>query len=104
MALSFEQLRRVNVARCEEIFHLELDSWSPNDWMTAVAGEVGEAANLLKKRHRGEEVSTVAIGHELADTVIYLDLLAARLGIDLAAAVRQKFNVVSERKGSAYSL
>jgi hypothetical protein len=30
--------------------------------------------------------------------VIYLDLLAARAGIDLGAAVRRKFNHVSEAR------
>lgn len=40
------------------------------------------------------------IGKELADVVIYADLLAARLGISLGDAVRKKFNEVSERVGS----
>ena len=35
---------------------------------------------------------------ELADVVIYADLLAERLGIDLGAAVRTKFNEVSDRR------
>lgn len=41
--LSFAELRIANVRRCDETFH-PVDSWSPTDWMTAVAGEVGEAA------------------------------------------------------------
>lgn len=37
-----------------------------------------------------------AFADELADVIIYADLIAARLGIDLGDAVRRKFNEVSE--------
>jgi NTP pyrophosphatase (non-canonical NTP hydrolase) len=80
------------------------DPWSPTDWMTALAGEVGEAANLIKKRRRGEYIPTADIATELADVQAYLDLLADNLGIDLAEATRAKFNVVSERVGSEVRL
>ena len=36
---------------------------------------------------------------EIADTALYLDLLAARAGIDLGAAIVRKFNRVSEKHG-----
>lgn len=101
--LTFEQLRDANVRRCEQAFH-PVNDWSLTDWATALAGEVGEACNLIKKRRRGEEIPTEAIAEELADVVMYLDLLAARLGIDLEAAVRAKFNVVSDRRGSGIRL
>lgn len=78
--------------------------WSPTDWGCALAGEVGEACNLIKKLHRGDHVDRGAIAHELADVAIYLDILAGRLGIDLGAAVVEKFNIVSERVGSRYTL
>ena len=113
--LSFSELRRANVARCEEVFH-PLDSWSPTDWATALAGEVGEACNFVKKLRRldraDSELDTelnrerlrCEIGKELADAIIYADLLAARLGIDLGSAVRDKFNLVSGRRGSTIYL
>jgi NTP pyrophosphatase (non-canonical NTP hydrolase) len=101
--LAFDDLRDANVTRCEQNFH-PCDDWSPSDWMTAAAGEMGEAANLIKKRRRGEDIETKQIAYELADTVIYLDLLAARLGIDLGAAVQEKFNIVSDRVGSEVRL
>lgn len=41
-----------------------------------------------------------AIADEIADTVIYADLLAARRGIDLGNAVITKFNTVSKRANS----
>ena len=101
--LDFATLRATNVDRCEEVFH-PLHSWSPNDWATALAGEVGEACNMLKKMRRGEDIPTIDIAKELADSVIYLDLLAARLGINLGEAVREKFNLVSDQRGSQHYL
>jgi NTP pyrophosphatase (non-canonical NTP hydrolase) len=113
--LTFEELRRQNVSRCEAVFH-PLGSWTPTDWACAMAGETGEACNAVKKLRRhadgtnsakdpsteAECVASIAV--ELADTVIYADLLAARLGIDLGEAVREKFNCVSVLRGAAERL
>jgi len=77
-----------------------------------MAGEVGEACNIAKKMKRLEEGTNTAkdpqsmeectrlMAKELADVVIYADLLAARLGIDLGKAIASKFNEVSDRMGS----
>lgn len=46
----------------------------------------------------------IKIGKELADMLIYADLLAARLDIDLGDAVVQKFNEVSDKRGSNIKL
>jgi NTP pyrophosphatase (non-canonical NTP hydrolase) len=101
--LTFAELRDANRDRCGGSFH-PLESWSLSDWATALAGEVGEACNLIKKGRRGEPIERAALADELADAVIYLDLLAARLGLDLARAVAHKFNVVSDRRGSSTRL
>lgn len=103
--LSFEDLREKNVARCVAVYH-PLDSWSPTDWGCALAGEVGEACNILKKHKRGDAGPHFRrdLSDELADVVIYADLLAARCGIELGEAVKFKFNLVSERKGSSIKL
>jgi len=113
--LQFEKLREANVKRCEDVFH-PLDSWSPTDWATAMAGECGEACNNIKKLRRldgaDQELDTelnrqrliYETASELADLVIYTDLLAARLGIDLGYAVTRKFNEVSEKCGSKFTL
>lgn len=103
MPLTFLELRIANIERCEESFH-SVEGWSPTDWACAAAGEMGEACNLIKKLRRGEAISTTDIGNEIADTVIYLDLLAARLNISLAAAVKRKFNIVSDRVDSTVKL
>lgn len=86
------------------------DEWSGADWSNAMCGEAGEAANIVKKLRRHETglrgvfdkpraELLEALAHELADIIIYADLLAQKYGIDLAAAVAEKFNVVSERQG-----
>src|SRR5690242_12312889 len=85
--LSFHQLARANRERCERDFHRPIDDWSPADWATVVAGEVGEACNLIQKLRRGEAVDLDAIADELADAVMNADLLCQRLGLDLGTAV-----------------
>lgn len=113
--LSFDRLREKNVARCEDVFH-PLTEWSPTDWGCAMAGEAGEVCNQVKKLRRLDGADALMdtalkradlrrnIAKEIADTVIYADLLAARLGIDLGKAVREKFNEVSRERGSGIFL
>ena len=105
--LTFAKLRELDVKRCEEVF-FKLTDWTPADWMTAIAGEVGEAANEIKKHKRDDQYLDAGrkknIGKELADIVIYVDLLAARMGIDLEEEIREKFNEVSIKRGSIYRL
>jgi len=97
--LRFSELRLANVSRCEDVFH-KLNEWSPTDWACAAAGEMGEVCNFIKKMRRGDNVSIEDIESELADVVIYIDLLAARLGISLGNAVVRKFNEVSVQRNS----
>ena len=97
--LNFAELRNTNVRRCDANF-FGLYEWSPTDWGCALAGEVGELCNLLKKMRRGEDIKVEDVGRELADVVIYADLLAARLGISLARAIPKKFNETSVKVGS----
>jgi NTP pyrophosphatase (non-canonical NTP hydrolase) len=103
--LDFNALRAANVARCEESFH-PLDAWTPEQWALAVAGEVGSVAHVIKKAatYANSGLATAALKAELADVAIYLDLLAARCRIDLGEAVREKFNAVSDAKGSKQML
>lgn len=108
--LAFNDLRRLNVDRVPKFGHT-LEGWNALEWAGALCGEAGEAANVAKKLRRlddGCAVNTAghdraslvaALGKELADIVIYADLLAAREGIDLGRAVIEKFNEVSERVG-----
>jgi hypothetical protein len=65
----------------------------------------GKTANLLKKVQRerngmkGSRTSVEDVAAELADVVICADLVAMSLGIDLDAAVRDKFNATSRKLG-----
>lgn len=113
--LDFDKLRIANVSRCEEVFH-PVDSWSPQDWAVALAGETGECCNVVKKMRRIQDGTNTAkdpqtedecielIGKELADIIIYADLLAARLNINLSDVIRFKFNEVSDRMKSGIKL
>lgn len=70
-----------------------------------LAGEVGEACNVIKKlereRHgwRGSRDTIEHLAEELADVVICADLIAISAGLDLDAAVRTKFNATSIKQG-----
>lgn len=67
----------------------------------ALAGEVGEFCNLLKKIKRGsrklDDKTRKEIAHELADAQLYLVACASSLDIELADAVVEKFNLVSKK-------
>lgn len=113
--ISFSKLRKINSARCDFAFH-PIDAWTPAEWGLAVAGEVGELCNVIKKLRRIQDGTNTAkdpqtveecralVAKEAADAVIYLDLLCARLRIDLGEAVRQKFNEVSDLRGVNFKL
>lgn len=96
-------LRQANLQRqCE---------WDPSNQITLayrgneLAGEVGEACNVIKKLERerigirGSRETKEHLAEELADVIICLDLIAMQAGIDLGDAVREKFNATSEKYG-----
>ena len=109
--ITFKDFSLFNRRRCESPkgFNHTLESWSLSDWMTATLGELGEAANILKKMNRARdgipgnsesiEELRAAFAEELADAFTYLDLLAQAAGVDLEAEAIRKFNIVSERIG-----
>lgn len=112
MSLDFDQLRETNAARCAH-WHPGFphdEEWTLSDWSNAMAGEMGEAANVVKKirrvetgnpgKHDGARDDLVTkLGEELADVILYADLLAAKAGLDLGEEIRRKFDAVSEREG-----
>jgi NTP pyrophosphatase (non-canonical NTP hydrolase) len=92
-----------------EIAHSQPDGsdWSPADWMVAVVGELGEAANLMKKIRRGDFPTDCdlleakeKLQKEFADVLTYLDIMAFQFGVDLGEATMNKFNEVSRRVGA----
>jgi NTP pyrophosphatase (non-canonical NTP hydrolase) len=114
--LTFAALRGANKARLPQFknrkgepAHSQPDGadWALSTWCNAVLGELGEAANLIKKIERGDitlDEAREALGKELADTVTYLDILAFRAGVDLGQATMDKFNEVSVRVSSTVRL
>lgn len=104
--LTLEQIHKQNVSRLKR-WHVDVKGWTCADTSNAMCGEAGEAANVVKKIRRIETGVTAdpdgkrrerlvhELAWELADTLLYIDLLAADLDIDLSAAVKEKFNLVS---------
>ena len=67
-------------------------------WGCALAGEVGEACNLIKKHEKdGLEIKEL-LKEELADIFIYLELTARFFNIDLEKAILDKIEVVKGRR------
>ena len=109
--MDLKEFSKKNRARCESPtgFNHKLTGWSLSDWMTAIAGEVGEAANVVKKLNRirdgipgnkeTEEELERKLVNELADVFIYVDLMLQRLGVDPSWAVPIVFNAKSEQIG-----
>ena len=99
----FYNLRDANYARQQE--------WDTSGNITLtyrgneLAGEVGEACNIIKKLERermgikGSRSTLEELAEELADVVICADLIAMSEGIDLKKAVAKKFNKTSENVG-----
>jgi NTP pyrophosphatase (non-canonical NTP hydrolase) len=114
--LDFQTFAAVNRARCEapDGFGHPLSGWSVSDWFLAATGEFGEAANKAKKLNRyrdgipgnteTEEELRAGLADEIADTVIYLDLLAQSQGFDLGSIVASKFNRTSAKIGAPHRL
>jgi len=87
-----EQLRQFAADRDWEQFH------SPKNLSMALSVEVAEIVEhfqwLTEEQSRGLDASKrEAIGHELADALIYLVRLADQLNIDLLEAVGRKLAI-----------
>jgi NTP pyrophosphatase (non-canonical NTP hydrolase) len=111
MEMTFGQFSEANRDRCESAqgFNHPLSGWSTSDWMTAMVGEVGEAANIVKKLNRvrdgvpGNKQTPdelrAALRKELGDVFVYLDLMCQSLGFTVADAAAEVFNAKSAEIG-----
>jgi NTP pyrophosphatase (non-canonical NTP hydrolase) len=102
-AVTIAAFQRANVARCNAVFRPLFDS-PPSFYAMALAGEVGELCNKLKKQADGADVPIAEIESEFGDVLPYLVLLAERCAVDLEAVTVRKFNEVSAKKGYAIRL
>ncbi len=109
--MDMNRFSEANRARCESPngFNHPLEAWSLSDWCTATMGELGEAANIVKKLNRerdgipGNDLTAdelqAQLADEIADTFIYLDLMAQAAGVVLPDAVLAKFDRTSQKIG-----
>lgn len=101
--LRLNELRLANIERQQ--------AWCPDQKPdlsfrgNELAGEVGEACNVIKKLERerqgwrGSRGTKEQLAEELADIIICVDLVAMQCGIDLGEAVQTKFNATSDKVG-----
>lgn len=99
--VDFKGLRKANAERDQE--------WDTGSQIslsfrgTELAGEAGEACNIIKKLERqrmgikGSRATLEELADEIADVVIAADLIAMQTCVDLGEAVRKKFNATSEK-------
>jgi NTP pyrophosphatase (non-canonical NTP hydrolase) len=107
--MNLSDLREQNLTRCNRWHPGGIVEWSLSDWAVAAAGEMGEACNVVKKLNRERDglVGNAKSGDdlrkdladEIADVIIYLDIMASHAGIDMGEAIRSKFNRTSEKNG-----
>lgn len=111
MKLDLSALRPLNVQRATEGFKC-YDNQPLTYWTTALAGEVGELCNMIKKMQRVErggidggssytakDITHDMLKEEIGGIAIYLDLLASLLDISLEDAIIDTFNSKSEKYG-----
>ena len=111
MKLDLAALRPINVQRATESFKC-YDNQPLTYWTTALAGEVGELCNMIKKIQRVErggvdggssytakDITKEMLKEEIGGIAIYLDLLASLLDISLEEAIIETFNSKSEKYG-----
>lgn len=104
--LTFLRLSEANRVRQAQVpMFQECLTWTPSDWITAICGELGESANFIKKLKRGDQgVKISSVIKELADVIIYTDILIQYYHYDTGLVVASKFDEVSDRVGSTVKL
>ncbi len=109
MTDSIREISKVSLERALRWHPKGISSWSASDWAVALAGEVGELCNVVKKLNRYRDDITgnkeqfselrTMLWKEVADVYLYLDLFAQSEDIDLGEAVARKFNETSFKNG-----
>lgn len=111
MPLDLRHFREKNISRARHGFRC-YDNQPLTYWTTALAGEVGELCNMIKKKERvarggidggssytAKDIDKEMLKEEIGGIAIYLDLLASLLDIDLQEAIVDTFNSKSEKYG-----
>jgi NTP pyrophosphatase (non-canonical NTP hydrolase) len=116
MAFDFDQFRKLNIDRATHGFKC-YDNQPLTYWTTALAGEVGELCNMIKKMQRVEkggvdggssytakDITPEMLKEEIGGIAIYLDLLASLLNIKMEDAIIDTFNHKSDQLGFSQKL
>ena len=111
MSFDLQAFRQLNISRARNGFKC-YDNQPLTYWTTALAGEVGELCNMIKKMERvqrggidggssytAKDINKEMLKEEIGGIAIYLDLLASLLDIDLQEAMVDTFNEKSEKYG-----
>ena len=111
MNIDLDDFRALNMDRARNGFRC-YDNQPLTYWTTALAGEVGELCNMVKKMQRVElggvdggssytakDITKEKLKEEIGGIAIYLDLMASLLDIDLGEAIRDTFNDKSKQMG-----
>lgn len=109
--LNLKEFSIINKTRAVEGFKT-YENIPMSFWGNALAGEVGELCNMIKKQDRvafggidGGSTKTAAniskedLAEEVGGIFIYLDLYCSLNGIDLEEAIIKTFNSKSEKYG-----
>lgn len=108
---AFSEFSLINRTRCESPkgFNHQLSDWDASDWFVAMMGELGEAANIVKKLNRvrdgipgnkeTEPELRAKLKKELGDLFVYLDLTAQSEGFSIEDAAIDVFNAKSVELG-----
>jgi NTP pyrophosphatase (non-canonical NTP hydrolase) len=109
MSMNLEHIGEISLQRVTRWHEGGIDDWTPERWVTAIVGELGEMANITKKLFRiadGMVGSTESVeeleqkeADEWADTMLYMILFALRRRINMTAAIVEVFNRKSEQLG-----
>lgn len=104
MKLDLQQLRLLSVQRAQDGFKT-YHNVPITYWTTALAGEMGELCNMIKKMERvsnggidagssylAKDITPDMLKEEIGGIAIYLDLLASLLGVSLEEAIIETFN------------
>ena len=93
--LGLSQLRQANAAR-----ETAAGDWGLDAWLLACQHSLGKAVTQAHLARRGQDLNVNDFATALADLMIYVDLLAAYMQLDLVDYVAHRFNEASDARKS----
>jgi len=103
--MTISDLQRIIQLRNIEKLQRETYSWCCADWGNAIASEVGEMCDKIKRLTDPSEKRITTkqdVLNEIADIIICCAMFSAVLDANLEEVIKHKFNITSERICSKY--